>query len=341
MKNMIKMSLVAAVAVAGLTNVNAASLEEAIKGVQVSGQFRFRAQEKNTNDTNTDVEVEVGVKVPVNDKVTAVFKIDNANNDTDGSNTKGSVDIEDYYFQYVSGATTVLAGQQNIPGRLTDANQGDGVVALYNAGDFTIGGASFMNTGATDRMLNSVLAMGTVGPVSLSAQVVDAEEFVSAYNIKADVKAGPAMVGLEYADSDFDADAAGSDEKSTLKAYISGTAGPVSAKLTYAKTGEDGSGSVDQEVEAASEYLLWQMGTAGNADLDLIALDASYKVTDKVSLRVAFADGEAVNTDHTEVLGQVSYKMSKNLNTYVRYSSYDVGTAESVTRGRVEVKYSF
>jgi len=42
-----------------------------------------------------------------------------------------------------------------------------------------------------------------------------------------------------------------------------------------------------------------------------------------------------------EILGQVSYKMSKNLNTYFRYSELDMNTANDATRGRIEVKYSF
>merc|ERR1711879_136016 len=107
-----KMSLVAAVAVAGLSNVNAASLEEAIKGVDVSGQFRFRFNEHNTDsntaantaETDSDVEIEITAKVPVNDNVTAVFKIDNYGNETDGAAAAGAknVTIEDYYFQYVN-----------------------------------------------------------------------------------------------------------------------------------------------------------------------------------------------------------------------------------------------
>ena len=109
MKKIAKLSLVAAVAVAGLTNVNAASLEEAIKGVDISGQFRYRFQEKkvenevspvNNNETGSDVEIEVTAKVPVTENVTAVIKIDNANNDDDDSITKGSVVAREGDLQY-------------------------------------------------------------------------------------------------------------------------------------------------------------------------------------------------------------------------------------------------
>ncbi len=360
MKKFAKMSLVAAVAVAGLTNVNAASLEEAIKGVDVSGQFRYRMEERNVEgdagqNTKTDVEVEVTAKVPVNDNVTAIFKVDYALDEDDGANSKNAFNLEDYYFQYVNGALTVNFGQQNIPGRLTDGDQGDGLVALYNAGAFTVGAAAFKDntvTGATTDMLTSVMAMGSVGPVSLFGQYVNVQDALDAYNLKADAKVGPVMLGLEWADLELDDELASTnqDDRSTFKAYVSGSMDIVSAKLTYAQTGDNGSGSIDNQfqtnTETASEFLLWNLGTATNPDMDVWALDVSVAVTDKISLRAAYADGEigdASGNDVEEILGQVSYKMSSNLDTYIRYSQFDnSGTSDVDTeRARVEVRYSF
>lgn len=358
MKKFAKMSLVAAIAVAGMTSASAASLEEAIKGVDVSGQFRFRTEERSNEDTGThtswtDVEVEIGVKVPVNDNVTAVFKIDNAGNDSD-NNDLDTIGIEDFYFSYVNGGLTVNAGQQNIPGRLTDGAQGNGVVALYNAGAFTVGAASFMDNNLaaafSGKNINSVIAMGSVGPVSLLGQYADVDDIGDAYNLKADATFGPVTAGLEYAETDLDGN---SDDLETFKAYVSGSIDIVSAKLSYAKTGDQGSGSLEANTdgyaaaaEAASESLLWQLGSATKAELDVWAIDASVAVTDAITLRAAYADGDYVDgtkEDVTEVLGQVSYKMSSNLNTYVRYSVLDDdhdGTG-SQERGRIEVRYSF
>jgi len=349
MRKLAKLSLVAAVAVAGLTNVNAASLEEAIKGVDVSGQFRFRAQEQSATGTEgSDVEVEVGVKVPVTEEVTAVFKIDNASNKDDSDTSKDGVDIEDYYFSYNSGALTVNAGQQNIPGRMTDGYQGDGAVALYNLGSATIGAAAFMNNtlGAGSNALYSVIAMGNFGPVSLLAQYADAEDTLTAYNVKADASIEMVKVGAEYTETELDADTSAM-ERSTAKVYASAKVGIVSAKLTYAETGDTNSGSIDNQVatetETPSEFLLWNVGTASRADFDVVAIDASVAVTPKISLRAAYAAGEqgnGANNDVTEALGQISYKVSKNLNTYVRYADVeDMGV--DYTRARVEVKYSF
>ena len=347
MKKIAKLSLVAAIAVAGLTNVNAASLEESIKGVDISGKVRYRMEEISNGQEDQDVNIDVKVVVPVNDKVSFVsnLNIDNDNQEnaftTAGGDTANNADktfnLDNYYFQYVNGAATVLLGTQDIPGRLTDAETGSGVVALYNMGNFTVGAASMYNTAITSEMLNSVIAMGTFGPVSLLGQYVDVDEVADAYNLKADGSFGPAKVGVEYSEVDQDAN---SLELSTAKAYVSAKLGIVSGTLSYAKTGDNGSGQLDASSETPSEYLLWQLGTSGNADMDLIAVDGSVAVTPKISLRGAYADAEIGNTDVSEALGQVSYKMSNNLNTYVRYSNYDNGTAE-IQRARLEVKYTF
>jgi hypothetical protein len=373
MTKIVKLSLVAALAVAGMTNVNAASLEEAIKNVDVSGQFRFRANDmsdkKNTitntstsGNNGTDVEIEIGVKVPVTETVTAVFKIDNANDDTDNV-TKGAVNIEDYYFSYNSGALTVNAGQQNIPGRMTDGAQGDGIVALYNLGNFTVGAAAFMTNNVSDgsgtpatvdvdgQDLYSVIAMGNVGPVSVLGQYADVKDTLDAYNVKADASIAMVKVGAEY--TEVELDSASALELSTAKAYVSAKVGIVSAKLSYAKTGDNGSGSIDSfagsavtsgfSTETPSEFLLWNVGTAGRADFDIVAIDASVAITPAISLRAAYAAGEqsnGANSDVKEMLGQVSYKVAKNLMTYVRYADVEDQGVE-YNRGRVEVKYSF
>jgi hypothetical protein len=360
MRKLAKLSLVAAVAVAGLTNVNAASLEEAIKGVDVSGQFRFRAQDKSDTINNgvntdsaengTDVEIEVGVKVPVTENVTAVFKIDNAPNNGNSEPTTDALDIEDYYFSYNSGALTVNAGQQNIPGRITDGAQGDGLVALYNLGNFTVGAAAFNNHNAgaaDDEDLYSVIAMGTLGPVSLLAQYADVSDTLDTYNLKADASIEMVKVGAEYTETGVDGS---SNDYATTKAYVGAKVGIVSATLSYAKTADQGSGSLHSVaggaaagLETPAEALLWNIGTSGRADYDAFTIDASVAVTPAISLRAAYLDGEqgtGANTDVKEALGQISYQVAKNLSTYVRFADVE-DQGNEYTRGRVEARYSF
>ncbi len=364
MKKFAKMSLAAAIAVGGLTSTaSAVDLEQAIKGVDISGQVRYRMEDSNFNNDKTedqDVNIDVTIKVPVNDNVSFIANANWDNDDqgnaavTSGGSTGDAAELDEYYFQYVNGAVTANLGAQEIPGRLTDGLIGEGIVGLYNAGVVTVGGASFYNTEATSQSLHSIIAMGSVGPVSFLAQYATAEDTVDSYNLKADATFGPVTAGVEYTDSDWDGVA--NSDMNTLKVYASASIDMISATLAYAQTGEDGSGSIDHGVETSSEFLLWQMGSGkvlgatttanGVEDLDAWALDVTAKVTDSISVRVAYADGEGktagatTDTDLTETLGQVSYKMSKNLSTYVRYSQFEVGNQEN-DRGRVEVKYTF
>ena len=86
MKKIAKISLVAAVAVAGLTTANAQPLEQAIKGVEVSGSVVYRYNDFN-NDTNYSVE---GKKRATNsDKGGYKVNSDGSKTDTDNNNTEG------------------------------------------------------------------------------------------------------------------------------------------------------------------------------------------------------------------------------------------------------------
>ncbi len=360
MKKFAKMSLAAAIAVGGLTSsASAVDLEQAIKGVDISGQVRYRMEDNataiGTDQEDQDVNIDIMVKVPVNDNVNFIANLNIDNDDQGDANVtlggSSAFGLDQYYFQYINGPVTVHLGSQEIPGRMTDGLIGQGIVGLYNAGAFTIGAASFYNTEVTnnlvDASVHSVIAMGSVGPVSLLAQYAVAEDVVAGYNLKADATFGPITTGLEYTAKELDDEhpsysALTDDERSTFKAYVAGKMDIVSASLAYVQTGDNGSGSLDEGVETASEFLLWQMGSAGVAELNAWALDVSVAVTDSVSVRAAYGDGEATaaDVDVTETLGQVSYKMSKNLNTYIRYSQYELNGVEN-DRGRVEVKYTF
>ena len=80
MKNIIKMSLVAAVAVAGLTTTSsAANLEDAVKNTQLNGYVRYRLNSNHTDGAEaTAVEETKAVMkftTKVNDSVKANIKM--------------------------------------------------------------------------------------------------------------------------------------------------------------------------------------------------------------------------------------------------------------------------
>lgn len=162
MKNTIKMSLVAALAVAGLsTTASAGSLEEAIKGVSISGKMEVEydysdskasTATRSSTSNNWDLDWDVTAKIPVNDNVTAVFGLegdqynDNAEAQIDG---KGNIQVTKTYFQYANGPVTALVGKQGMAGApWFDDERGNGIVALYNAGVATFAAAHFNGSNA-------------------------------------------------------------------------------------------------------------------------------------------------------------------------------------------------
>jgi hypothetical protein len=165
MKNTIKMSLAAAVAVAGLTtSASAANLEDAIKGVTISGKINVEYQNTSVdatgtaNDSSTDVreyDIDLTANIPVNDMITATVGVqadhDNsidAQDSTDGSslsatNDPTDVDVTKLYFTAKTDVATVIVGKQGQPTPFLDDERGDGVVALIPAGPVTLAAGHF------------------------------------------------------------------------------------------------------------------------------------------------------------------------------------------------------
>jgi len=168
MKKIVKMSLVAAVAVAGLTTANAKPLEEAIKNVDVSGSVVYRYDDsnantvngtQNVNDQSNKYKVGLNLKSKVNDDValSTRFAVNSgfAGFDTaTGADSDVSVDLTQVYFGYTGIAnTTVNVGKQGLTTPWTVAQDingneqtGTGVLALSTMGPVTLAAAYFNQT---------------------------------------------------------------------------------------------------------------------------------------------------------------------------------------------------
>ncbi len=172
MKNTIKMSLVAALAVAGLSSTaSAGSLEEAIKGVSISGKMEVEydytnedSNVANTNEVTTDdwdLDWDITAKIPVNDNVTAVFGMEGdtynstRNNggivtgSAAGDDRESTVNVTKVYFQYANGPVTAMVGKQGIGAPWFDDERGNGVKALFAAGPVTLAAAHFTGSNAS------------------------------------------------------------------------------------------------------------------------------------------------------------------------------------------------
>lgn len=133
----------------------------------------------------------------------------------------------------------------------------------------------------------------------------------------------------------------------------------VNARLAYTKTGKDG-GLTALDQDAKNTSLGWAISSNGIANADYIQAALGADILDNLNFTLHYGqlkskeDANATQirilTDDIkakEVYGQLTYKMSKNLSTYLRYGTYDEkinSTGEKVedqTRGRIQVAYTF
>ncbi|MDX9796226.1 MAG: major outer membrane protein [Arcobacteraceae bacterium] len=181
MKKIVKMSLVAAVAVAGLTTANAKPLEEAIKNVDVSGTVVYRYNDYNadsaatapatragTSDQTNNYKIGLNISSKVNDDVKLNTRFLVANNagsfagaagnagglNANSNDANPEVSLSQVYFTYTGIMnTTVNVGKQGLTTPWTtavdsDGNEqnGTGILALSTWGPVTVAGAYFNQT---------------------------------------------------------------------------------------------------------------------------------------------------------------------------------------------------
>lgn len=171
MKKIAKLSLVAAVAVAGLTSANAQPLEEAIKNVDVSGSVVYRYNDydnDNTIGTDSDNDASNNYKIGLNlaSKVNEDVKFNSrfivgsqttgsfVELDTAGADGQANVSLSNAYFGYTGiKNTTVNVGKQGLTTPWTVAldsdggeQTGTGILALSTLGNVTLAAAYFNQT---------------------------------------------------------------------------------------------------------------------------------------------------------------------------------------------------
>jgi hypothetical protein len=270
MKNTIKMSLVAALAVAGLSSTaSAGSLEEAIKGVSISGKMEVEYEKKmyksGGDDTDRgdrwDYDFDITAKVPVNDNVTAIagFQADKET-DIEEETGNGNVDMPKIYFQYANGPVTAMVGKQSIGAPWFDDARGNGVKALFNTGPVTLAAAHFTGTtsdGLTSELekadISAIAAIGSIGPVNFQAWYAnlsgitatlgttldaDADSLV----LMADAKFDIVNVGIRHAQADYDLtdnSTHGDPEAELTKIDVSVDFGVAKPYAGYAWTNDD------------------------------------------------------------------------------------------------------
>ena len=138
----------------------------------------------------------------------------------------------------------------------------------------------------------------------------------------------------------------------------------VNARLAYTKTDKEG-GLTALDQDAKNTSLGWNITSNGVADADYFQGALGVDILDNLNLTAHYgylkadkADaGKTTLNNHSvvgfgagelkqqEVYGQLTYKMSKNLSTYLRYGNFEqkVGGTKNIDQdaGRLQVAYTF
>lgn len=214
-------------------------------------------------------------------------------------------------------------------------------------------------TGSEDIAVAAVIA--DLSPVTLDAWYLDLDNVFDTYTIgaKSDFKFDGGKIGVDarYVSLTLDDKIADEDKNAIAKIAVTGNLGIFNAKVAYANTDKDGGlTALDQDAEAT--LLGWSITSNGKADADYWQAVLGVNVLDNLNLSAnygniqykLYADSKT-EVEEEEIYAQLTYKMSKNLNTYVRYGTYTKEYNKSVgnngdeinddLRGRLQVEYTF
>jgi len=362
MKKFAKMSLVAALAVAG-TTASAQPLTEAIKNVDVSGSVVYRyndySSDKNYADkSQNNYKIGLTAKAKVNDDVTAVtrFLIADENNGgfvtldtTNESDGNVKATLSQVYFSYTGLAnTTINVGKQGLTTPWTVAididgqeQTGTGILALTNVGPVTFAGAYFNQTNLDEndaKVPNSNnLDLNKDGKrdgqISVKS-VIQGDEDIATIGILGSI--GPVALDAWYLDLDdvFDTYTIGADAKFDIDAVKLN----IGARYTYLDLEDDIADDildVDGDNSLTKIYAGLKVGIFGakvayawtDEDGGLVALDNDSSKTNLHGWNLT-ANGYA---DATFLKTSVDAQVLDSLNISLNYNQLDVDDDE--TRG--------
>ncbi|MFY4782694.1 major outer membrane protein [Aliarcobacter butzleri] len=414
MRKISKLSLVAAVAVAGFSTANAQPLEEAIKNVETSGSVVYRYNDYNNDETdassvNNNYKIALNLSSKVNEyvKFNSRFIVGGADSgfatldSSDNSDQNVDVTLSHAYFAVTAiPNTTVNVGKQGLTTPWTvaidsDGNEqtGTGALALTTVGSVTAAAGYFnqTNLGKSGGMLSDntttqfidndrdgvygpgddMFGMGQDGsigskdivvggliadlsPVTLEAWYLDMSDLFDTYSLSAasDFKFDGGKVGLEARYVSLNLDNTDVDNATAI-VIATGNLGIFNAKLAYAWTDKEG-GLTALDQDAKNTLLGWSITSLNKADADYWQAVLGVNVLDNLNLSANYGNiqwnpDSATEREQEEIYAQLTYKMSKNLNTYIRYGTYTdeekVGGAKTDknddVRGRLQVEYTF
>ena len=150
----------------------------------------------------------------------------------------------------------------------------------------------------------------------------------------------------------------GGTDNGMFRLAVDGKFSIVNARLAYTKTDKEG-GLTALDQDAKNTSLGWYITSNGYADADYFQAALGVDILDNLNFTAHYgnlssdtqsAGAKFVGLDDTkaeEIYGQLTYKMSKNLSTYLRYGNYEEKVKSTGVKsvdqdlGRLQVAYTF
>jgi hypothetical protein len=354
-----KLSLAAIVALGALsTTASATPLEEAIKGVDLSGFARIRIYNESDNAVQERYRFSApfNFKMPVADNLTAGMTI-RYESSTYDANGGGSVNIGDAannfgmvkaWFQYATADYSAKMGRFELGTPWTDpgygGDRGDGILAFYTGFEgVTLAAGAFVNsTAGADENLNVAAAITSFGPINAQVWGVTLSNVIdSAYFVQLDGKMDNFNAAVQFSSVDLDG---GADRGAFWGVKVGAKFDNVKLCAGYTSNDEDQGvytlNADDMGHMKWGKQLYYQSTNAAGADTFAITADASFGKFGVGAGYIDSSDMGANGVDGDEFYGQVSYAYANNFKTTVYYSAMDSDIADN-DEIRAEFKYSF
>lgn len=204
---------------------------------------------------------------------------------------------------------------------------------------------------------------GDLDAVKLEAWYMGLQDTLNSYTLVAKSNIDldqDAKIGLEarYVNLKLDNDVFQDDDNNKNAMYklaVDGKFNIVNARVAYTQTDKKGGlTALDQDAENTS--LGWAITSNGVENAKYWQATLGADILSNLNLSAHYGNLKSKETDNgrygfdmkqQEVFAQLTYKMSKNLNTYLRYGKYtekEISTGDremDQTRGRVQVAYTF
>jgi len=345
-----KLSLAAIMTVGAMSAANATSLEEAIKGVDLSGYAHYRFHDASGSEAWNEIELRAQLKAPVQENIQFVTRF-TADYATHTNATSGSADplIDRLFFNYTGFKnTTVTLGRMYIGSPLDDAAALGLKVVGSPAAGWTLAGAYFNDSSAVTNAIAAAAVIYSNEMFNARAWYINVAEENSNGNNGADLlfvevsgDAGPVALKAQYAQKDADAN---NYTDKTIRLQASGKIGPATLRVGYTTNDDDGGAvTVDGSAEGDNDLIYGGIyGLVQSDGADDESFFGEVKVSSgKFGVKAGFVSYDDHDFD-SQYYGQVDYAMTKKLSTYVRYGSADrAGGGDDKTLARFNATYKF